>query len=63
MLATKLCSSGLLTYSMLQGVPLLANLSEKVIWDAINQHDNDALSVAASSSDTEIIDMSQHDNL
>ena len=48
---------------MLQGVPLLANLSEKVIWDEINQHDNDALSVAASYSDTEIIDMSQHDNL
>ncbi|KAL0029019.1 hypothetical protein WJX77_012550 [Trebouxia sp. C0004] len=46
-----------------EGVPLLANLSEKVIWDEINQHDNDALSVAASSSDTEIIDMSQHDNL
>lgn len=46
-----------------EGVPLLANLSEKVIWDAINQHDNDALAAAASSSDTEIIDMSQHDNL
>ena len=61
--ATKVCSSGLLTQSVLQGVPLLANLSEKVIWDDINQHDNDARSVAASSTDTEIIDMSQHDNL
>ena len=48
---------------MLQGLPLLANLSEKVIWDEINQHDNKELSVAASSSDTEIIDMSQHDDL
>ena len=48
---------------MLQGVPLLANLSEKVIWDDINQHDNKALSVAASPSDTDIIDMSQYDDL
>lgn len=59
----KRCSSGLLTQSMLQGVPLLANLSEKVIWDEINQHDTNALSVAANFSDTEIIDMSQHDKL
>ena len=48
---------------MAQGVPLLANLSEKVIWDEIHQHDNNAMSVAATSSDIEIIDMSQHDDL
>lgn len=48
---------------MVQGIPLLANLSEKVIWGDIHQHDNNALLVAATSSDTDRIDMSQHDDL
>ncbi|KAL3161204.1 hypothetical protein ABBQ38_009573 [Trebouxia sp. C0009 RCD-2024] len=46
-----------------EGVPLLANLSEKVIRNEIHLYDNNAILVAATSSDTEIIDMSQHDDV